>query len=71
MLAPLAESAITETGVVQMGVHALRRWPELIAQLDEPVNFQQEGTLVLWHRQDGAEAARFSRQMVRMIALPG
>lgn len=63
MLAPLAESAITEDRVVQMGVHALRRWPELIAQLDEPVFFQQDGTLVLWHRQDAAEAARFSRQM--------
>ncbi len=63
MLAPLAESAITETSVVEMGVHALKRWPELIAQLDEPVFFQQEGTLVLWHRQDAADADRFSRQM--------
>lgn len=63
MLAPLAESAITETSVVKMGVHGLRRWPELIAQLDEPVFFQQAGTLVLWHRQDSAEAERFSRQM--------
>lgn len=63
MLAPLAESAITEASVVQMGVHGLKRWPELIAQLDEPVYFQQEGTLVLWHRQDAAEADRFSRQL--------
>lgn len=63
MLAPLAESAITEDGVVQMGVYALQRWPELIAQLDEPVFFQQDGTLVLWHRQDAAEAERFSRQV--------
>jgi glycine oxidase len=63
MLAPLAESAITETSVVRMGMHALQRWPELLAQLDEPVFFQQQGTLVLWHRQDAAEAERFSRQM--------
>ena len=63
MLAPLAESAITETCVVEMGIHGLVRWPELIAQLDEPVFFQQEGTLVLWHRQDAAEADRFSRKM--------
>ncbi len=61
MLAPLAESAVTETGVVQMGMHALKRWPELLAQLDEPVFFQQAGTLVVWHRQDAAEADRFSR----------
>jgi glycine oxidase len=71
MLAPLAESAITETPVVKMGVHGLKRWPELIAQLDEPVFFQQEGTLVLWHRQDAPEAERFSRQLdATGVALP-
>jgi glycine oxidase len=63
MLAPLAESAITEPGVVEMGRHALTRWPELLAQLSQPVFFQQEGTLILWHRQDAAEAARFARQL--------
>lgn len=60
MLAPLAESAITETSVVRMGHHALLRWPALLAQLREPVFFQQAGTLVLWHRQDSAEASRFA-----------
>jgi len=71
MLAPLAESAITEIPVVEMGIHALKRWPELIAQLDEPVYFQQQGTLVLWHRQDAAEADRFARKMdVTGLALP-
>ena len=63
MLAPLAESAVTEPAVVRMGLHGLRRWPELIAALPTPVFFQQTGTLVLWHRQDGAEAALFSRQL--------
>ena len=58
MLAPLAESAITEPGVVRMGQYALQRWPELIAQLDAPVFFQQNGTLVVWHRQDSADASR-------------
>ncbi|MBX9795180.1 MAG: FAD-dependent oxidoreductase, partial [Burkholderiaceae bacterium] len=61
MLAPLAESAVTELGVVRMGSHALVRWPELIASLDQPVFFQQQGTLVLWHRQDAAEAVRFQQ----------
>ena len=66
MLAPLAESAVTETSVVQMGLHALARWPALIAQLDQPVFFQQEGSLVLWHRQDTAEAARFTHPLGAM-----
>ena len=59
MLAPLAESAITELPVVRMGLHGLTRWPELLATLPAPVFFQQSGTLILWHRQDQAEARRF------------
>ena len=74
MLAPLAESAVTEPNVVQMGLYGLRRWPELIAQLTQPVNFQQDGTLVLWHHQDSPDAERFKRQMAatqaRMPELP-
>lgn len=63
MLAPLAESAITEPGVVRMGHHALTRWPQLLASLAQPVFFQQAGTLIVWHRQDAAEAQRFTRQL--------
>ena len=63
MLAPLAESAITEAPVVAMGQYALTRWPELLAQLAVPVFYQQEGTLIVWHRQDAAEASRFSHQL--------
>ena len=62
MLAPLAESAVTEPGVVRMGMHALTRWPQLLAQLQMPVFFQQNGTLVVWHRQDAQEAARLRLQ---------
>lgn len=64
MLAPLAESAITEPAVVAMGRHALARWPALLAQLSQTVFFQQQGTLILWHRQDAAEAQRFERQLL-------
>ena len=61
MLAPLAESAVAPVSVVRMGQHALSRWPELLAPLAQPVFFQREGTLVLWHRQDAAEATRLAR----------
>jgi glycine oxidase len=61
MLAPLAESAISPPSVVRMGHYALSRWPELLASLDTPVFFQRQGTLMLWHRQDAAEAARLTR----------
>lgn len=63
MLAPLAESAVTQANVVRMGHYALQRWPALLATLDQPVFFQQSGTLVLWHRQDAAEAQRFRQQL--------
>jgi glycine oxidase len=61
MLAPLAEAAVTEPPVVAMGQYALARWPQLLAQLCEPVFFQQNGTLIVWHRQDAPEAQRFGR----------
>ena len=63
MLAPLAESAVTEKSVVLMGQYALTRWPALLKALPEPVFFQQSGTLIVWHRQDKAEASRFARQL--------
>ncbi|MGE0100330.1 MAG: FAD-dependent oxidoreductase [Hydrogenophaga sp.] len=65
MLAPLAESAVTELAVVRMGQYALTRWPQLLATMSQPVFFQQSGTLVLWHRQDTAEAERFAGQLAR------
>ena len=63
MLAPLAESAITEDSVVRMGIHSLPRWKQLIGGLSTPVFFQQDGTLILWHRQDSSEAERFTNHL--------
>jgi len=71
MLAPLAESAITEPCVVAMGQYALPRWKALLDQLVEPVFFQQNGTLIIWHRQDAHEAQRFGALLARTgLALP-
>jgi glycine oxidase len=63
MLAPLAESAITEDNVVRMGIHSLPRWKQLIDELAKPVYFQQDGTLILWHRQDASDAERFASHL--------
>jgi glycine oxidase len=65
MLAPLAESAVAPPSIVRMGHYGLTRWPELLGELAQPVFFQREGTLVLWHRQDAAEAARLARMLAR------
>nr|WP_231968629.1 FAD-dependent oxidoreductase [Polynucleobacter necessarius] len=63
ILAPLAGSAITEDSVVRMGTYSLPRWKELIDTLLKPIFFQQDGTLILWHRQDAHEAARFTSHL--------
>ena len=68
MLAPLAESAVTEPGVVRMGQYALPRWKELIGQLSQPVFLQQNGTLILWHRLDAGEAQRFQHKLTQTQA---
>jgi glycine oxidase len=65
MLAPLAESAITEANVVQMGKYSLPRWQAFTAELHLPVFFQQEGTVFVWHQQDAIEAKRLSAQLIR------
>jgi glycine oxidase len=63
MLAPLAESVITEDSVVRMGIYSLPRWKAIINKLSNPVFFQQEGTLILWHRQDSHDAERFTAHL--------
>lgn len=63
MLAPLAEAAIAEPPIVEMGAAGLALWPELLAQLPDPVFFQRNGTLVVWHAADRAEASMFERRM--------
>ena len=65
MLAPLAESAVTEPNVVRMGLYSLSRWPQLIEALHQPVFFQQNGTLIVWHRTDKSEADRLHRHLER------
>lgn len=63
MLAPLAEAAVAEPLIVELGAASLDEWPRILAQLPEPVFFQRNGTLVVWHRADRAEASLFERRM--------
>lgn len=63
MLAPLAEAAVAEPLIVALGAASLDEWPRLLAQLPEPVFFQRNGTLVVWHHADRAEAALFERRV--------
>jgi glycine oxidase len=63
MLAPLAEAASAELLITELGAASLERWPGFIAELPEPVFFQRNGTLVVWHAGDRAEAPLFERRL--------
>src|SRR5258707_13939857 len=63
MLAPLAEAASAELLITELGAASLERWPGFIAELPQPVFFQRNGTLVVWHAGDRAEAALFERRL--------
>ena len=61
MLSPLAELAVGDEAVFELGQRSLALWPQYLAQLASPVYFRQEGTLVVAHTQDGASLEHFSR----------
>lgn len=61
MLAPLAEAAVADELVTALGVASLDAWPRVLAGLPEPVFFQRNGTLVVWHQADKTEAPLFER----------
>ncbi|MGY8526253.1 FAD-dependent oxidoreductase [Paracidovorax citrulli] len=75
MLAPLAESAISERRIVELGLASVALWREWVQALPpdpqtrEPVFFQQDGTLVVWHAQDRAEMPLFASR-IRAVSPP-
>jgi len=69
MLAPLAESAIAERRIVDLGMASVDLWRTWIGELPEPVFFQEDGTLVVWHARDRSEVSLFTGRM-RAVAPP-
>ncbi|KAG0276746.1 hypothetical protein BGZ96_003164, partial [Linnemannia gamsii] len=63
MLAPLAEAALSEALIAELGMESLELWPTILAQLPEPVFFQRHGTLVIWHTADRTQAQLFEQGM--------
>lgn len=63
MLAPEAESLDAEPLVVALGRESLGRWPALLEGLPDPVFFQRNGTLILWHPQDRDQAHYLKRRL--------
>ena len=61
MLSPLAELAVADDAVFELGQRSMQLWPQWLAQLATPVYFRQDGTLVVAHAQDSASLEHFSR----------
>jgi glycine oxidase len=61
MITPSAEAVDADPEIVAMGRRSLSLWPQWLAELPEPVFYRDDGTLLLWHREDAREAHRFER----------
>lgn len=68
MIAPAAESIDADEQITSMGRHSLTLWPQWLAQLPLPVFYRESGTLLVWHRQDAAEARRVERALTSRCA---
>ena len=63
MITPEAEVIDADAEIVAMGRRSLVLWPQWLAQLPTPVFYRDTGTLLLWHREDAGEAARFDTML--------
>lgn len=52
LLTPLSEAFHADHSIVRMGFDSLALWPDIIAQLDDHVFFQQTGSIIVSHKQD-------------------
>jgi len=68
MITPSAEAVDADPEIVAMGRRSLSLWPQWLAELPEPVFYRDDGTLLLWHREDAGEAHHFERLLARRDA---
>ncbi len=65
MLSPLAELAVSDAAVFELGQRSMQLWPTWITELTfltgRDIYFRQEGTLVIAHKQDQASLEHFTR----------
>lgn len=58
MLSPIAELESADTQVAELGQRSLDLWQTIVGELQQPVHFRREGSLLLAHRQDLGAAQR-------------
>ena len=68
MVAPATEAITSEAMVQTIGNKSLQLWPQWLAELPEPVFYQNNGTLVVAHAGDHAEMARYTRRAEHLLS---
>jgi len=68
MIAPATEAITSEAIVKTIGDKSLQLWPQWLAELPEPVFYQNNGTLVVAHAGDHAEMARYKRRAEHVLS---
>ena len=67
MIAPTTEAIDADMQIASMGNHSLELWPQWLAELSVPVFYRTNGTLLLWHRENAAEASRAHKILSRQL----
>src|ERR1700683_3639865 len=61
MIAPTSEAVDAGPQIESMGRRSLLLWPQWLAELPVPVFYRDDGSLLLWHREDAGEAVRVQK----------
>jgi len=74
MISPLSEAVVSEYSVYEMGMFALRQWPEWLAQFTHAQRtqnlFSQRGSLVIAHPQDQSELHQLEQELAFILGAP-
>jgi glycine oxidase len=67
MLTPYAEIETAESAILNVGLASIQLWPGLLAELASPVDFVQNGSLVLAYTKDWPDLQRFVRLLIEKV----
>jgi glycine oxidase len=71
MIAPIVEAIDADVQIASMGKHSLTLWPQWLADLPVPVFYRNNGTILLWHREDSSEAVRVEHRLASRVPQAG
>jgi glycine oxidase len=69
LLAPMSELDKAEQVIFNLGMESLNElWRPILNQLNEPIYFRQQGSLILYHPQDKSEWQQFSARIIDKLS---